>query len=59
VTRGRGSIFIFHGIDEGHLAINDVEFKKLCRHRQLHSDWVWVAPIAEVARRILDWRCAQ
>ena len=38
---------------------NDVDFEELCRHLQLHSDRIWVAPVAEVARRILDWRCAQ
>ena len=59
VTRGRWSVFTFHGIDEAHLAINDVDFEELCRHLQLHSDRIWVAPVAEVARRILDWRCAQ
>ncbi len=58
-TRGRWSIFTFHGIDEGHLAINDVDFEELCRHLQLHSDRIWVAPVSQVARRILDWRSEQ
>lgn len=58
-TDGRWGIFAFHGIDEGHLAINDVDFEELCRHLALHSDRIWVAPVAEVARAILDWRQGQ
>ena len=55
-TEGRWGIFTFHGIDEGHLGVNDVDFEELCRHLQLHSDRIWVAPVAQVARAILDWR---
>ena len=56
VTEGRWGIFTFHGIDEGHLSVNDVDFIELCRHLQRHSDRIWVAPVAEVARAILNWR---
>jgi len=55
-TEGRWGIITFHGINEGHLAVNDEDFEELCRHLQAHSDRIWVAPVAEVARAVLDWR---
>jgi len=58
-TQGKWGIFTFHGIDQGHLSVNEVDFEELLRHLQLHSDRIWTAPIVEVARRILDWRQQQ
>ncbi len=55
-TEGKWGIFTFHGIDEGGLSINKYDLAELCRHLQLHSDRIWVAPVAAVARAILDWR---
>ncbi len=58
-TEGKWGIMNFHGINEGHLTVAEVDFAELCRHLQLHSDRIWTAPVAEVARAFVDWREAQ
>jgi len=52
----RWAILAFHGIDEGHLSVPKVAFHELCVFLSRHNDGIWVAPVATVAERILDWR---
>ena len=53
--RGRWLIFTFHGIDEGHLPISRQALTELCNYLVRCKD-IWVAPVAEVAQRIIAWR---
>jgi len=56
VTEGRWGIMTFHGIHEGHLPVADVDLKELLEFLSRNRGRIWVAPVAEVAQRILDWR---
>ena len=55
-NKGQWTILTFHGIMEGHLGVNEVDFRELCDYLDKHKDRFWVAPVVEVARRVLDWR---
>jgi len=54
-SQGRWVILTLHGIHEGHLPIADVDFRELCDFLACRKD-IWVAPAADVARRIREWR---
>jgi peptidoglycan-N-acetylglucosamine deacetylase len=56
VAQGRWGIFTFHGIGEGHLPVVAYDFDLFLAHLQRHSERIWVAPVVQVAQRILDWR---
>ena len=56
VAQGRWGIFTFHGIGEGHLPVVAYDFGEFLGHLQRHGERIWVAPVARVAQRILDWR---
>lgn len=53
--RGRWLIFTFHGVDEGHLPIARHSLLELCDFLSKRRD-IWVAPVMEVAKRIVEWR---
>jgi peptidoglycan/xylan/chitin deacetylase (PgdA/CDA1 family) len=55
-TQGRWGIMTFHGIHQGHLPVADVDFQELVEFLARHRSRIWVATIAEVAQRIIDWR---
>lgn len=55
-SQGRWTILTFHGINQGHLTVSEVDFKELCEHLHRHRERIWTAPVVVVARRILDWR---
>jgi hypothetical protein len=46
---GRWGILTFHGIQEGHLPVGDVDFIALLDHLVRRRDAVWTAPVADVA----------
>ena len=48
-SRGRWGLFVFHGIDSGHLPVATVDFAELCKHLHRHRDRLWTAPVADVA----------
>jgi hypothetical protein len=56
VARRCWGIFAFHGIDEGRLGVAEGDFRELANYLTANHDRVWTAPVAKVARRILDWR---
>ncbi|MEM2886183.1 MAG: polysaccharide deacetylase family protein [Thermoproteota archaeon] len=56
VAEGRWGIMTFHGIHQGHLPVADVDLVELLRFLSRNRGRIWVAPVAEVAQRILDWR---
>jgi peptidoglycan/xylan/chitin deacetylase (PgdA/CDA1 family) len=53
---GRWGILTFHGIHEGHLPMGETDFRELIAHLRTCRSRLWVAPMAEVARRIIEWR---
>lgn len=55
-SRGRWGLFVFHGIDSGHLPVATVDFQELCSHLQRHSDRIRTAPVAEVAEWVRKLR---
>jgi len=48
------SLFIFHGIDEGHLPVAEDAFCELAAYLDTHRDRIWTAPAIEVARCVVD-----
>jgi len=56
VAKRSWGIFVFHGIDEGRLGVSESDLRELVQHLQLHHGRIWTAPVAKVARRILEWR---
>ncbi len=56
VARRAWGIFTFHGIHEGHLSVAESDFRELIDYLRGNHQRVWAAPVAKVARRILDWR---
>ena len=55
-NRGQWGILTFHGIDEGHLPVSQIDLEQLLQHLAKHRERFWVAPVVEVARAILGWR---
>lgn len=55
-TQGRWAIFTFHGIQQGGLAVNDVDFRELLEHLARHRNRFWVGTVVEVARHLGRWR---
>jgi len=55
-SQGRWTILTFHGINQGHLTVADVDLRELCAHLRRHRERLWTAPVITVARRILAWR---
>jgi len=53
--RGWG-ILTFHGIDEGRLGAAEADLRELVNYLKTNHSRIWTAPMAKVARRILDWR---
>lgn len=41
---------------QGHLAVADVDFRELLEFLVKNGKRIWVAPVVEVAQRIIDWR---
>ena len=56
VAGNRWGILTFHGIQEGHLSVAEGDFRELVNYLRVNHGRVWTAPVAKVARRILDWR---
>ena len=54
--QGKWQILDFHGIDEGHLSVPRVAFHELLVFLSRHNSDIWVAPVVEVAERIVEWR---
>ena len=49
-------ILTFHGINEGSLGVAESDFRELVNYLKINHGRIWTAPMAKVARRILDWR---
>ncbi|NTW02296.1 MAG: polysaccharide deacetylase family protein [Oscillochloris sp.] len=54
VATGHWGIFIFHGIQEGHLTVAHDDFIGLLDHLVRRRAQVWTATVSEVARHIID-----
>lgn len=57
-SRGRWGVFVFHGIDAGHLPVATVDFAELTHHLNRHRNRIWTAPVAEIARWVRQLRAA-
>ena len=53
---GQWCILAIHGIDAGKLAVTSKDFLEVCDYLTQNRSDIWVAPVIEVARRIIDWR---
>ncbi len=56
VAQGRWGIYVFHGVNDGHLPIAEVDLAGLCAFLHRQRDRIWTAPVAAVARWIVDRR---
>lgn len=56
VAKRAWGIFAFHGIHEGRLGVAESDLRELVNYLRINHGRVWTAPVAKVARRILEWR---
>jgi peptidoglycan/xylan/chitin deacetylase (PgdA/CDA1 family) len=50
-------IMTLHGIDDGgNLSLSMSAFRELCNFLNRNKERIWVAPVVEVAKRIIQWR---
>ena len=56
---GRWLILAFHEIDGARLTVDSYEFNLLLDYLHRRREDIWTAPVAQVARRIADFRTAQ
>jgi len=50
-------IMTIHGIDDGgNLSLSMSAFRELCNFLDRNRDRIWVAPMVDVAQRIIEWR---
>lgn len=52
VAEGGWGVLTFHGIQEGHLSVADVDLEELCAHLAANRERVWTAPLADVAEYV-------
>jgi peptidoglycan-N-acetylglucosamine deacetylase len=52
LARGRWSIFTFHGVAEGDLAVGLEDFQELLDHLVARQDDIWTAPVVKVAEYV-------
>ena len=53
---GQWCILAFHGIDVGSLSVTQKDFLEVCDYLARDRGDIWIAPVIDVARRVLDWR---
>ena len=51
-AQGRWTILTFHGVQQGHLAVGEGDFKELLAHLNRHRSRIWTGTVVEVARRL-------
>ena len=57
VAYNQWGIITIHGIDDGgHLSLSMMAFRELCDFLNRNKNRIWVAPVVEVAQRIIQWR---
>ena len=55
-ARGQWAILVFHEIGGQRLTVGDYDYRMLLQHLRRRREAIWTAPVADVARRILDFR---
>ncbi|MCZ7649211.1 MAG: polysaccharide deacetylase family protein [Planctomycetota bacterium] len=55
-ARGHWLLLVFHGIQEGALAVADGDFRELCDHLKRFEDRFWTATVLDAAKRVKAWR---
>ena len=55
---GQWLILAFHGIDVGSLAVAKEDFLEVCDFLARNRSDIWIAPVVNIARRIVDWRAS-
>jgi peptidoglycan/xylan/chitin deacetylase (PgdA/CDA1 family) len=53
---GRWSILTFHGINQGHLPVAEIDLRELCAFLARQRGRIWTAPVATIAQRLVDYR---
>jgi peptidoglycan/xylan/chitin deacetylase (PgdA/CDA1 family) len=56
VAQGRWAVLVFHGVHEGHLSVGAGDFEALCTHLARPGNGIWTAPVAEIARHLVEAR---
>jgi len=56
VKRGQWIIFTFHAFEGSRLGTNAFDFEQLLEHLAENRDRIWTAPVAEIARHLIDLR---
>ena len=54
LAEGWWGIFTFHGVNEGHLPISEHDLCGLLDYMARHRERIWCAPVAQVARYVLE-----
>ena len=55
---GQWCILTLHGIDTGGLMVYKKDFLEVCDFLARDRGDIWIAPVIDVARRIIDWRAS-
>ena len=55
---GQWCILAFHGIEIGGLMVYKKDFLEVCDYLARDRGDIWIAPIIDIARRIIDWRAS-
>jgi peptidoglycan-N-acetylglucosamine deacetylase len=58
VSLNQWCILAIHGIEVGNLAISVKAFQEVCDYLAARREDIWVAPVIEVADRIISWRAS-
>jgi peptidoglycan/xylan/chitin deacetylase (PgdA/CDA1 family) len=54
-AQGRWGILTFHGINEGHLPVSEVDLKEMLSFLDRNRDRIWTAPMIQVAQHVINW----
>ncbi|HZS89558.1 MAG TPA: polysaccharide deacetylase family protein [Chloroflexota bacterium] len=57
-TEGRWAVLTFHGVNEGHLPIGEVDLRALCAFLARQRERIWTAPVATIAQHVAAWRAS-
>ena len=52
-------VLTFHGVNEGHLPVAEVDLRELAGFLARNRERIWTAPVATVAQRVAEWRAAR
>jgi len=59
MSLGQWCMLAIHGIEVGNLAVARKDFTEVCDFLARNRRDIWVAPVIDVAQRIIDWRASR